>query len=131
MINLIPIGFGLMVLGLRLMMIRNSLRRGQTPTEAVLKRIAREGLILLGGGVFILVLTVIWKFAITEFPGSQVLLATGASIAYLSLPGLLQWIVAKGGGTERQVYLWAIIVTAAGALLVFTYIVYQIVVTLT
>ena len=130
MIVLLPIGFGLMVLGARLRLVRRSLNRGQVPTTEVLAQLLREGLALLIGGIAILAIALIWEFTIAKFPGFSVLLGTGSSLAYMSLPSLLQWIVGKRRGTERQIHIGERFFLWGGTLLVAAYVVYTIIITL-
>ena len=130
MIVLLPIGFGLMVLGVRLRLVRRTLNRGQVPTTETLAHLLREGQALLVGGLAILAVAVIWEFAIAQFPGFSVVLGTGSSMAYMSLPALLQWIVGRRRGTERQICIWEGILLYGGTLLVMAFIVYTIVTSL-
>lgn len=128
MISLLPIGFGLLVLALRLMMVRNSLRRAQAPSPEILNQIRKEGFILLEGGLAILIVGFIARPLFGSLPAeANILIGTGASAAYLSLPSLLQVIVYRVKGNERQVFIGARVVLIVGSLCIAAYIVYRIV----
>jgi len=131
MITLLVIGFGLMVLALRLRLVRRTIHRGQGPTEDTLSQIFKEGRILFIGGLALLALTLIWDFGLrAQFAGYSVLLGTGSSLVYMSLPSLLQWIVGKRRGTEQQIHLWENILIYSGIFLIAAYAIYLIVVAL-
>jgi len=128
MIVLLPIGFGLMVLALRLRMVRRALNRGQAQSEGALRQLLQEGRVLLIGGLAILALAVIWEFTVVQFQGFSVLLGTGASVAYLGLPGLLQWAVSKERGTERRIQIWERVLSWGGGLCLIAYVINTVVI---
>jgi len=129
-IALLPIGFGLLVLALRLRLVRRTLRRGQAPSEDVLEEFLKEGLILFLSGIVTLLLSIIWEKTIVNFAGYSILIGAGSSVSYLGIPSLLQWIVGKRKGTERQIGTWENILKYGGTACIIAYVAYQLVVSL-
>lgn len=117
---LLAIGFGLLVIGIRLMMIRNTLRRAGNVPTALANQVMREGLIIFSIGLIALLMGIFWT-------RGMVLINSGASLTYLGVLSLVHWTVQRGRGTERQVCMGAWVTTSIGVVLIVAYVVYSIV----
>jgi len=121
--GLLASGFGLLVLGLRLMMLRNSLRRGRVFAGTADRPILEEGTVVAGIGVVTLL---VWIFAGGRLAdhGAEVLRDTGASVTYIGFLSLIQYAVQSRRGATRCVYVGALATAVIGALLILTYIIW-------
>lgn len=124
MIILLIIGFGMLVIWVRLMTLQNSLRRSGNVQVAVANQVLREGLIICVGGLLVLLVGIFSPLIISE---ARILMGSGASLMYVGLLSLIQYMVQSGRGTERHVYIGARIVKWFGVVLVIAYVIYRIV----
>ena len=119
-LRILQIGFGVILFGVRLMMIRNSIHRaGEVKVDNV-RRIKNEGILLSIVGAIVLIIGysgwISGEAAIVVVNGGAV------PLIILGFSQLIQWIVFSGRGSERHVYLGARVTTGLGAaLLVIAY----------
>ncbi len=123
MISLLISGFSMLVIGVSLMVLRNSLRRSGNVQVAVANQVRREGLIICVVGLLVLLVGIFSPLIISE---ARILMVSGASLMYVGLLSLIQWVVLSGRGTERHVYKGAWTVTWIGVALVVAYAIYRI-----
>ncbi|MBM3148816.1 MAG: hypothetical protein FJ008_01975 [Chloroflexi bacterium] len=119
------IGLGLLVLGVRLMLVRNALRRAGIVPEEIAKKVKREGKILFIVGAVVIVIGCIF-YRLLSKPETMAIVNAGAILAPLGLAQLIQGVVLKQQGSGRQrgemrVCIWAYIVTVTGAAIVLAY----------
>jgi hypothetical protein len=114
------IGFGLLVIGVRLMMLRNSLRRVGNVPVAIANQVMQEGSVVFVIGLFALLAGIF----VSE---GMVLINVGASLIYLGVLSFVQWTVQRGRGSKCQVYMWSWVTTSIGVVLIVAYVVYSIV----
>lgn len=129
MVSLLTIGFGLLVLGVRLMMVRHALHwAGPVPLN-IANQVRTEGLVIsIVGAVVLLVYVlfgIVWRLLLNG--EAQVLRDTGGVIMILGLSQLVQWAVQSGHGTEHCVCVGAWVATLIGVALVLVYAIYRIV----
>ena len=124
MVSLLVIGFGLLVIGLRLMTLRNSLRRAENVRGEIANHVLKEGAKICFVGLVVLLFGIFGQLLNSE---AMILTRTGESIMYVGLLSLIQGVVQRGRGTERQVYRGAWTVTWIGLALIMAYVVYRII----
>jgi len=129
-------GFPLMVLGVRLMIIRNSLRRASRAAEAspehkeILSRLHvpwREGILLTAGGFIVLVVGLIYYLSLSH-PAGWAIVNAGALLVIL---GIGQFIQARAQRlpeperlkSESLIHAGAWFATVVGFAFIITYVV--------
>jgi len=124
MISLLVIGFGLLVLAVRLMALRNNLRRAGDIQAVVANEVLREGLLVCIVGLIVLMIGIFGPLLSTE---TRILTDTGAAVTYIGLLSIIQWVVQKGKGTARQVGISARVLSYIGLGLIIVYAILRIV----
>lgn len=124
MASLLAIGFGLLVLGLRLIMLWSRLRHIGTVPVTPVHYLRKEGLVVSVPGLVALLLGIFCS----SLPNAErtILMGAGESMMILSLLSLVQWVVQTGRGTKRHVFVWALVVTVAGFVTVLVYAGYSV-----
>ena len=119
---LLSIGFPLLVLGARLMMVRNALRRsGQVSLEHA-NQVGREGWILSITGLIVLAIGILLYWLLPYTPAMAVISAGGLLIP-LGIAQLIQWTVHRGRGSDSQVYVGAWVTVLIGVALIAAYVI--------
>jgi len=124
MTSLLVIGFGLLVLAVRLMTLRNNLRRAGNVQTVVANEVLREGLIICVGGLIVLIIGISGSLLSIE---TRILTDTGAAVIYIGLLSIIQWVVQRGKGNEQQVRKWAWVVAYIGLACILAYVIYRII----
>lgn len=119
---LLSIGFPLLVLGVRLMTVRNALRRaGQVSLEHA-NQVGREGWILSITGLIVLLIGILLYWLLPYTPAMAVINAGGLLIP-LGIAQLIQWTVQRGRGSDGQVYVGAWVTVLIGAAVIAAYVI--------
>jgi len=119
---LLSIGFPLLLLGVRLMMVRNALRRtGQVSLEHA-NQLGKEGWILSVTGLIVLLIGILLHWLLTYTPAMAIINAGGLLIP-LGIAQLIQWTVQRGRGTDGQVFFGAWVTVLIGAGVIAAYVI--------
>lgn len=113
MVSLLAIGFGMLVLAIRLMMVSYVLRyigRDLSPLK--------NGFVLTVIGFISFVFGIVRGWSHLE---GIVIISAGATVMLLGLSWLVQGAVQKGWGTQRQVWVGAWITAVIGCTLIAAY----------
>ncbi len=124
MISLLVIGFGMLGIGIRLMTLRNNLRRVENVRVEIANRVLREGWLICIVGLISLLVGIWGPLLNSE---AMILIRTGESIMYVGLLSLIQGVVQRGRGTEHHVCIGAWTVTWIGLALIVAYAIYRII----
>jgi hypothetical protein len=100
------IGFGILVVSLRLIMLWRNMKGTAN--------LRNEGFITIGVGL------VAWLLG-TFISSDTVLRTTGYSIMFIGFILLIQWIIQTGKGTLSQVLCWGLFTGILGLLLIIAY----------
>jgi hypothetical protein len=124
MISLLAIGFFFLGIGIRLMITRNSLRRSEANQTTLPEPnpIFREGLSICVVGLVVLLI----GFLIISGSESRIIIDTGASLTYIGILSLIQWVVLSRRGTTRDVGISAWVLSILGLILVIIYAIYKV-----
>lgn len=106
------IGFGILVISLRLIMIWRGSRRPRRPRR--LRNVPVEGLIVVAIGL------IAWLLG-TFVSGDIVLRNTGYAIMIIGIISIVQWVVQTRRGTLDQVRFWGLTTAVIGGSLIIVY----------
>ena len=116
---LLKIGLGLGVVGIRLMMVRNALRRAGTVSMDIANEVGREGLLISIIGLIVLLVGA-FSHGLSSMEAIAII-GTGGALMLLGLFQLVQWTVQRGRGNENQVRIGSWVVTWIGVGLLVIY----------
>lgn len=102
MVSFLAIGFLMLGIGIRLMTLRNNLRRAGNVQAAVVSGVLRDGLLMCLAGLIALIPGIYYSFP-KQYPEARILTDTGAALIYVGLLSVIQWAVQSGHGNMCQV----------------------------
>jgi len=118
MINLVNASFGMLVLGLNLMVIWVMLNTVATNTTASQTKLVATSIIVIGVGLLVIVIGILQRLTMPS-PETGVILSTGSNVTSL---GILLLVRIRGYGHERVVFTGSRVVVGIGIGLILIYI---------